>query len=87
MKAIFPIIDENIKKPYYQQLYDYLKQSILTGEIMKGDKLPSLRNLAKSTGLSITTVEQAYNQLLVEGYIYSKAQSGYYVDDVSSHLN
>jgi GntR family transcriptional regulator/MocR family aminotransferase len=87
MKAIFPIIDENIKKPYYQQLYDYLKQSILTGEIMKGDKLPSLRNLAKSTGLSITTIEQAYNQLLVEGYIYSKAQSGYYVDDVSSHLN
>ena len=52
---------------------------------MEGEKLPSLRNLAKSLGLSITTVEQCYNQLLVEGYIYSKAQSGYYVSRVFSH--
>jgi len=87
MKAIVPVLDETSKKPYYQQLYDYLKHAILAGDIMKGEKLPSLRNLAKSTGLSITTIEQSYNQLLVEGYIYSKAQSGYYVDDVFSHLN
>lgn len=35
----------------------------------------------------MTTVEQSYNQLLVEGYVYSKAQSGYYVRDVFSHLS
>lgn len=85
MKAIIPVFDENRSKPYYLQLYDYLKQSILRGEITEGEKLPSLRSLAKSTGLSITTVEQAYNQLVVEGYINSKPQSGYYVGRVFSH--
>ena len=87
MKAIMPILDADKKRPYYLQLYDYIKDAIISGEIMTGEKLPSLRSLSRSTGLSITTIEQAYNQLLVEGYIYSKAQSGYYVDDVFSHLN
>ena len=82
MKAIIPVLDENRTRPYYLQLYDYIKNAILRGDISEGERLPSLRNLAKSTGLSITTVEQSYNQLLVEGYIYSKAQSGYYVNSV-----
>ena len=85
MKAILPVLEENKKRPYYLQLYDYISEAIIHGEIMEGEKLPSLRNLAKSLGLSITTVEQCYNQLLVEGYVYSKAQSGYYVSRVFSH--
>ncbi|MDO4868735.1 MAG: PLP-dependent aminotransferase family protein [Bacillota bacterium] len=84
MKAILPVFDDSRRSPYYIQLYDHIKHSIMTGDIAEGEKLPSLRNLAKSTGLSITTIEQAYNQLLVEGYIYSKAQSGYYVSRIFS---
>ena len=84
MKALFPIFDETREKPYYLQLYSYIKDSILAGEIKEGEKLPSLRSLAKTTSLSITTVEQSYNQLLVEGYIYAKPQSGYYVRKVLS---
>ncbi len=38
-------------------------------------KLPSLRQLAKENGISVTTVETAYNQLLVEGYIESRPKS------------
>ena len=80
-----PLLDETSKKPYYLQIYDYIKDSILRGEITEGEKLPSLRALARSVGVSVTTVEQCYNQLLVEGYIYSRAQSGYYVSNVFSH--
>lgn len=87
MKAIMPVLDDSRKKPYYLQLYDYIKDAILKGEIRENEKLPSLRSLSRSTGLSVTTVEQSYNQLLVEGYVYSKAQSGYYVRDVFSHLS
>jgi len=85
MKAIMPVLDESRKKPYYIQVYEYIKNGILRGDIGENERLPSLRSLAKSTGLSITTIEQCYNQLLVEGYIYSKAQSGYYVNRVFSH--
>ena len=82
MKALLPVFDESRKKPYYLQLYSYIRDAILAGEISADEKLPSLRSLARSTALSITTVEQSYNQLLVEGYIYSKPQSGYYVSKV-----
>ena len=85
MKAILPLLDESRKRPYYLQVYDYIKEAILTGNIMEGEELPSLRSLSRSTGLSVTTIEQCYNQLLVEGYIYSKAQSGYYVTNVFPH--
>ena len=82
MKALLPVFDETREKPYYLQLYSYIRDAILAGEIQEDEKLPSLRSLARSTGLSITTVEQSYNQLLVEGYIYAKPQSGYYVSRV-----
>lgn len=82
MKAIIPNIDEHSKRPYYLQLYDYIKEAILSGEISEGEKLPSLRGLSKSLGLSMTTVELAYSQLAVEGYIYSRPQAGYYADCV-----
>ena len=82
MKALLPVFDDTREKPYYLQLYSYIKDAILADEIKENEKLPSLRSLARSTGLSITTVEQSYNQLLVEGYIYAKPQSGYYVSRV-----
>lgn len=82
MKAIIPNIDEHSKQPYYLQLYDYIKNSVLSGEMRQGEKLPSLRSLSKALGLSMTTIELAYSQLVVEGYIHSKPQSGYYVSSV-----
>ncbi|MDO4833613.1 MAG: PLP-dependent aminotransferase family protein [Bacillota bacterium] len=82
MKAILPVLDDSRNTPYYQQLYSYIKNAIMSGEMSEGEKLPSLRSLSGSTGLSVTTVEQGYNQLLVEGYITAKPQSGYYVSRV-----
>lgn len=82
MKAIIPNIDNNSSTPYYLQLYRYLKDAILSGEIQAGEKLPSLRLLSKNLNLSMTTVGLAYDQLSVEGYIYSKPQSGYYACNI-----
>ena len=82
MKAILPVFDDSTQRPYYLQLYDYIRDAILSGEIAEGEKLPSLRALSRSTGFSITTIENAYNQLLVEGYINARASSGYYAGKV-----
>ena len=86
MKAIIPDFDQNSGVPYYLQLYRYLKHSILEGGIQPMERLPSLRSLSKSLKLSLTTIELAYNQLLVEGYIHSKPQSGYYVNPISAGM-
>lgn len=83
MKAIIPSLEEKSTKAMYLQLYEYIKTGILAGEISYGEKLPSIRNLARNLKISVTTVGMAYSQLLVEGYVYSKPQSGYYVSDIS----
>ena len=33
MKALLPVFDESRKKPYYLQLYSYIRDAILAGEI------------------------------------------------------
>lgn len=66
--------------PLYIQLYEYLKKEIISGVLKKDTKLPSIRHLAEYLNLSRTTVEAAYQQLVAEGYIFSKPQAGYYVN-------
>ena len=80
------VLNDSINIPLYIQLYTYIKDSILNNDISPGERLPSLRALSKTLNLSLTTIELAYNQLLVEGYISSKPQSGYYVNDISSEV-
>ena len=70
--------DYNSGKSLYVQLYDYLKTEITEGRIVTGERLPSLRNMAQNLGVSVTTVKAAYDQLMVEGYMISRPQSGFF---------
>lgn len=65
----------------YLQVYDYYKDLIVTGRLMPGTKMPSIRRGAVQLGLSRTTIETAYLCLAADGYIISRPQSGYYVTD------
>lgn len=69
--------------PLYEALYRCLRQSILSGELAPGDKLPSKRALAAHLEISKITVETAYSQLLAEGYIRSQEKVGYFVEQVA----
>nr|WP_319487647.1 PLP-dependent aminotransferase family protein [uncultured Caproiciproducens sp.] len=73
------ILDESCGTPLYQQLYLTIKSAIEAGHLSKGERLPSIRKLAEDLKLSCTTVENAYQQLCVEGYIQSRPQRGYFV--------
>lgn len=68
--------------PLYQSLYEDIKEKIVNNDFKKNSKLESVRSLAKRLDISTTTVEKAYNQLLIEGYIKSIPRSGYIVLDV-----
>lgn len=67
-------IEKNSKKPLYLQLYESIKNDILNLKIK--DKLPSKRSLANHLNISVITVENAYNQLIMEGFIYSVPKKG-----------
>lgn len=68
----------------YEHLYKEIKNDILIGNLKAHEKLPSKRALAAHLNVSVVTVENAYSQLLAEGYIYSKPKSGFYVCDVKA---
>lgn len=72
-------LDKNSAKPLYEQLYELLRDDILSGRIGEGEKLPSKRTLAEQLQVSLITVENAYSQLIAEGYVRSAQRSGYFV--------
>ena len=69
-----------MKEYKYLMVYDSIVDDIQNGYLKYNDKIPSIRKMAKKLDVSRTTVESAYLQLLVEGYIYSKEKVGYFVD-------
>lgn len=70
----------------YEYLYKCIKNDILDGVLTPGNRLPSKRSFAKHLNISIITIENAYAQLLAEGYIYSIPKKGYYIADISTSL-
>ena len=66
-------------KPAYLKLYEHLREEIAGGTWVYGERLPSRRQIARDQGLSVVTVEHAYELLCQEGYAEAKAKSGYYV--------
>lgn len=71
----------------YEYLYKCIRDDIVTGNLLAGTKLPSKRTFAKNLGISVITVEGAYEQLRAEGYIYSVAKKGFYVSDLKYALS
>lgn len=82
MKPVTLDFSKESSVPLYLQLYRKIKAEITSGNLIAGEKLPSLRSIAKELSVSVTTTELAYNQLLIEGYIISKPQSGFYVAEI-----
>lgn len=71
-------INQENNKPAYLQLYECLKHDIVTGVFSYGAKMPSKRTLAEDTGISVITVQHAYEILCEEGYLEGRQRSGYF---------
>ena len=68
------------KKGVTAQIYEQIKEEILTGVLSSGESLLPIRELAKELDVSKNTVNAAYLRLVEEGYVYSVPGSGYYVE-------
>ena len=67
------------KKPAYLQLYEAIREEILSGVLPCGHRLPSRRALSRDRGVSPVTVDHCYELLCEEGYAESRPRSGFYV--------
>ncbi len=80
------LISNSCGRPIYQQIYDQVKNAILSGELREGDMLPSIRALAKDLRISVITTKRAYEELEQGGYIYTAAGKGCFVSQKSSGM-
>lgn len=86
MLEILPVINSKNNTPLYIQVYEYFKMEILKGNISCGSKLPSIRALSRDLKLGKNTIENAYEQLMAEGYIKNINRSGYYAEKLESEF-
>ncbi|HLK19878.1 MAG TPA: PLP-dependent aminotransferase family protein [Bryobacteraceae bacterium] len=82
--ALSPLIalDRKRSKPLHRQIYDSFRGMILKRALQPGQQVPSTRTLAEELGISRIPVLGAYDQLLAEGYLESRAGAGTFVSSL-----
>ncbi|MBU1339345.1 MAG: GntR family transcriptional regulator [Acidobacteria bacterium] len=80
------IINPKSAVPVYEQIKSSIRFAILSGKLKKDDKLMSLRDLSLKLKINPNTTLKVYYQLEVEGYVYSRPGSGYYVKTSSKGI-
>lgn len=80
------IIKNGSAVPIYEQIKNAIRDEILKGNLSSGEKLPSVRNLARELSISILTVKKAYDELESEGFIESRQGLGTFVGKEDPNL-
>ena len=68
-------------RPIYLQLYETIRKQITAGELIPGEKLESVRNLAKIYGVNPNTVQRALQELEREALIETDRTRGKFVTE------
>lgn len=75
------MLEFNNREPIYVQLIERLRDDIISGNLKKGEKLPSIRDYANKVMVNPNTVQKVYSELEIKNYIFSKRGIGYYVSE------
>lgn len=73
------MLEPNKNTKVYEQVIEQIKSKIKSGEIKKGDRLPSEREMSELIGVSRTSVREAIRALEVVGLVESKQGAGNYI--------
>ena len=73
---MYIVVDEEDRRPIYQQVVDEIKALIARGELREGAALPPVRQVAANLGVNLNTIATAYRELQREGLINVRHGSG-----------
>ena len=73
-------------QPIYEQIYLQIKNQIISGALVSGQALPSIRTLAKDLRISVITTKRAYDELEADGFLYTVAGKGCFVAQTNTQL-
>jgi GntR family transcriptional regulator len=83
---MFERIDARSPTPIYAQIAERVRVAIASGELAKGDGLPSVRALATRLRVNSATVVQAYRELEREKLVDIRQGAGTFIADVSPEM-
>lgn len=75
-------LELNKSSSKYLQIYNFIKQLIISGEIKEHEKLPPIRKLADYMGVNNATIVKVYELLENEGYVYKIVGSGTFASNI-----
>ena len=81
---MFERLDPRSPTPMYAQIAERLRVAVASGELTRGDSLPSVRALAARIRVNPATVVQAYRTLEEEKIVEMRQGAGSFVADVPS---
>lgn len=73
-------LDLRSRKPIYEQLVDKMKELIINEVLKPDEQLPSVRQMAQQLTINPNTIQKAYRELEVQGFIYSLKGKGSFVN-------
>ncbi len=79
------VIRNDGRVPLYLQLYDIIKEDILSGKYRSDEKIPSARELGETHNVSRITVEKAIEALVQENLVYRMQGKGTFVTSSKLH--
>lgn len=79
-------VENRAGQPKYKQIVKSIEESLLSGILKKGDKLPSINEVKNKFSLSRDTVLMAFNELKMRGIIESFSGKGYYVKSLDTDV-
>ena len=77
-------LDYRDARPIYSQIVDNFRSQITAGILQQGDRLPSVRELAAELAINPNTIQRAYRELEMCGYIATVPGKGCFVCGATS---
>jgi len=74
-------IDMRSRTPIYEQIIDSIKELVVKGVLIPGERLPSVRDMAKEMTLNPNTVQKAYQELERQGIISTLRGKGTFISE------
>ncbi len=74
-------IDKKSDTPIYEQISQNIISQVLSGLLRPGDRIPSVRQLARQLNVNPNTIQKSYTGLLENGILYSMKGKGDFVSD------
>ncbi|MCL1845159.1 MAG: GntR family transcriptional regulator [Defluviitaleaceae bacterium] len=72
-------IDLKNRKPIYEQVIENFRRLIISGRLKEGDRVPSVRDMARELNVNPNTVQKAYRELEARKYFYTVLGQGSFI--------